>query len=401
MQTNRQSLSRALLIIGILFIAFNLRPAITSVGPLIPSIRTDMGISNSVAGFITTLPLLSFAILSPIAPSISRRLGNERTIFIGLILLTVGISIRSYGNIEVLLIGTAFIGLGIAICNVLLPSVIKNRYPTKVGIVTSLYTTAMSIFAASASGISIPLANTLGLGWGVSLGVWAILSGAALLIWLPQLRTESSPVTLYNQNVTRKSSLLRSTLAWQVTLFMGLQSFLFYCTITWLPDIFHSQGINITTAGLLLAVMQFAGLPATFFTPILAEKLENQRSIVFFVGLLYIVGLLGLFLSKTVLAATITVLIIGFAQGACISLSLALLNLRAKTASEAASLSGMAQSVGYLLAAVGPIMIGSLFDKTATWMLPIITFVVVACFMMTAGLGAGRNEYVNTEKSPY
>lgn len=394
MQPKINTAHRTFLIIGIIFIAFNLRPAITSVGPLIPTIRSDLAISNSLAGFITTLPLLSFAILSPLAPTIGKRLGNERTIFIGLILLTVGIVTRSHGALETLFIGTAFIGLGIAICNVLLPSIVKNKYPTKVGAVTSVYSTSMGIFAASASGISIPLANTYGLGWQLSLSVWAVLAGIGLFIWLPQLRTQRAPVRIQHHEGKTKSSLLRSKLAWQVTLFMGLQSFLFYCTITWLPDIFHSQGISITTAGLLLAVMQFAGLPASFFTPMLADKLPNQRGIVTFFGMFYVVGLLGLFFSKTILFATLTTIVIGVAQGACISLSLALLSLRAENASEAASLSAMAQSIGYLLAAIGPIMIGALFDRTAAWTIPIVAFLIAAFVMITAGLGAGKNEYV-------
>ncbi|PWA10660.1 MFS transporter [Pueribacillus theae] len=394
MQSPANDARRAFLIIGIIFVAFNLRPAITSVGPLIPFIRNDLGISNGVAGFITTLPLLSFAALSPLAPKIGKRISNERTIFLGLILLAVGIGIRSIGLIETLLLGTFLIGLGVAICNVLLPSIVKERYPTKVGVVTSVYSTSMGIFAASASGVSVPLAQTFGLGWQTSLAIWAALAFIALLLWSPQLGKQNK-IGQIRQTVQKRQSLLRSTLAWQVTLFMGLQSFLFYCTIAWLPDILHSQGITVAAAGWLLAIMQFAGLPSTFITPMLADKLSNQKGIVVTVSFLYIIGLVGLFISSNLMFAVLSVIFIGFAQGSSISLSLAFLSLRAADASEAASLSGMAQSFGYLLAAVGPIFIGFLFDKTLSWTASMMTLVIVAVAMCGAGIGAGRNEFVS------
>lgn len=244
----RARLNNIFLIAGIIFIAFNLRPAITAVGPLISSIRSDMDLTNGMAGFLTTLPLLSFAVLSPVAPKLGQKLGNERTLWVGLVILLIGILLRSYGESITLFAGTALIGVGIAICNVLLPSLIKHKFPDKAGIMTSFYTTAMSIFAALASGISIPLSHGLAWGWSASLMVWAGLAFVAILIWVPQLRYHDTG----NRTVSLKAdgqTVWRSKIAWQVTFFMGIQSFLFYCTIAWLPEILRSHGMSMSLAG--------------------------------------------------------------------------------------------------------------------------------------------------------
>ena len=182
----RARLNNIFLIAGIIFIAFNLRPAITAVGPLISSIRSDMDLTNGMAGFLTTLPLLSFAVLSPVAPKLGQKPGNERTLWVGFVIFLIGILLRSYGESITLFAGTALIGVGIAICNVLLPSLIKHKFPDKAGIMTSFYTTAMSIFAALTSGISIPLSHGLAWGWLASLMVWAGLAFVAILIWVPR-----------------------------------------------------------------------------------------------------------------------------------------------------------------------------------------------------------------------
>lgn len=384
---------RRLLLIGIIFVAFNLRPAITALGPLVPSIRADIHISSSMAGFLTTLPLLAFAIISAVAPKMGHRLGNEMAIFVGLIGLTIGIGIRSVGSLEFLFIGTVFVGLGIAICNVLLPGIIKDRYPTKVGILTSIYSTSIGVFAALASGISVPLADSVGLGWNVSLLLWGVLSIGTAIIWVPQIRRKSKPLTVSDTG-EMKQSLISSGLAWKVTFFMGLQSFLFYCSIAWLPAILEHQGMSITIAGWMLALMQFFGLPAMFITPIVASKVPDQRKIVGVIGAGYIIGLLGLLVDSHVSISVLAVIVFGFCQGASFSLAYSFFALRTTTAKQAADLSGMAQAFGYLLAAVGPTLLGFLFDQTGSWTWPLIALLAATGCMIAAGIGAGRADYV-------
>ncbi|MBS4223533.1 CynX/NimT family MFS transporter [Lederbergia citrea] len=398
MKNTHSNTNSFILIIGIIFIAFNLRPSITSVGPLIGVIRTDLHISNGVAGMITTLPLIAFALLSLAAPKIGRKLGNELTIFISLLVLMFGIIIRSSGALGLLFLGTALIGMGIAICNVLLPAIVKQSFPLKVGIMTSVYSTSMGICAATASGISIPLAKSFGLGWQKSLLVWAIFAGIALVIWFPQLLKSKSTRPIHNTGLS-SVNMLRSKLAWQVTLFMGLQSILFYCPIAWLPQILIAKGLSVEASGWMLSFMQFSGLPASFLTPMIAGKMNNQRGIVLIIGSLFFASLIGILIGGGSGFLTFCVVLLGIGQGASISLALTMLSLRAADAAQASQLSGMAQSLGYLLAAIGPILIGLLFDITLSWTTPLITLIIVTGALTVAGLGAGRNIYI-TGKSP-
>ncbi|NEY19791.1 MFS transporter [Bacillus ginsengihumi] len=370
-----------------------MRPAITSVGPVVRSIREDLHLSNGVAGFITTLPLISFALISPLAPKIAQKLSNELTLLLSLLILIFGICLRYIPTPATLFIGTALIGIGIAIANVLLPSLIKHKFPAKVGIMTSLYSTFMGCFAALASGITVPLAQGLHLGWRKALFVWGILVIIAIVIWLPQLQSRET----FRRKVTtggNNRSVWSSGIAWQVTFFMGLQSFLFYSTIAWLPEILNSHGLSMASAGWMLSIMQFISLPAAFITPIVADKMNNQITIVVGIDIFYMAGLLGLQWGGNTILLTIWIFLIGLAQGASISLALAMIGLRSENAKQAGDLSGMAQSAGYLLAAIGPIFIGFLFDQTNTWSLPIYMLIFVSIIMLIAGIGAGRNQYL-------
>ncbi|MBU2659337.1 CynX/NimT family MFS transporter [Bacillus cabrialesii] len=379
------------LITGIIFIAFNLRPAITSVGPVISSIRADLHMSNGTAGFLTALPLLSFAVLSPLAPKFGQRLGNERTLWLGLLMLLIGILLRSAGVTWTLFAGTALIGIGIAIGNVLLPSLIKHKYPEKSGIMISLYTTSMCIFAALASGVSVPLAAQMGGGWKQAFLLWGVMALLALLIWIPQLRhrdTANKAVKL------QTSSIWFSKMAWHVTIFMGLQSFLFYSSIAWFPEILRSHGMDTSTAGWMVSLMQFASLPFTFLTPVLADRMKHQRGIAAGLTAVYLIGLCGLLAGGSHILLAIWMIIIGIGQGSSISLALTLIGLRSENAQQAAALSGMSQSFGYLLAAIGPIFVGYLFDQTHSWTMPIVLLIAALILMGASGLGAGRDQYI-------
>lgn len=390
---NENKLSRFFLLAGILLIAFNLRPAITSVGPLMGTIRDDLGLDNWNAGLITSLPLLAFALMSPIAPKLGNRFGNERTLLLGLLILFAGISIRSIAFTPTLYIGTTLVGFGIAIGNVLLPGLIKEKYPDRVGLMTSLYSTSMVVFAATATGLSIPLAEGLGLGWQNALLSWAALAFIGLIVWSVAMKTNppSEEKTFFEPSATK---LLKSPLAWQVTAFMGLQSFLFYVTISWLPEMLQATGLSISLAGWLLSYMQFISLPATFIAPILAGRFPNQLSLMWGIGFCAITGLTGILIGGNIVWMTISVTFLGITTGASISLALVLLSMRAKNARQAAELSGMAQSFGYLLAAIGPMLIGLIFDLTGSWNGPLLVLLAISVLIVVSGLGAGRNKYV-------
>ncbi|MGJ9457913.1 CynX/NimT family MFS transporter [Oceanobacillus sp. CF4.6] len=384
-----------LLTTGIIIIAFNLRPAITSIGPIIGIIRDDIGLSSWSAGLLTSLPLIAFAIMSPMAPRLANRFTNERSMLIGLILLFIGISVRSISIIFLLFMGTLLVGLGIAILNVLLPGIIKDKFPNKVGLMTSVYSTSMGILAATASGLSVPLANGMNGGWQVALLLWTIPVTIGIIVWSYLSRKERKK----NQTEIKfiqsaDNQIWRSPLAWQVAAFMGFQSFLFYVTISWLPAILHDSGLSMATAGWMLSFTQIIGLPASFLVPMIAEKFKSQRGIVFVLTLSSFLGYGGLLLGTSYAVMLISILLIGVALAGSFSLALTFLGMRAKTPKQAAELSGMAQSIGYLLAAIGPIIIGYLYDLTNAWTVPLIMIMFVSILVFLFGMGAGRNKYV-------
>lgn len=390
-----QHASTFFFMVTIIVIAINLRPAITVVGPLIESIRSDFAFSHGTAGLITTLPLMAFAIFSPLAPKIGRRFGIEIVLFGGMVLLTIGIVMRSLHLMTTLFIGTCLIGIAIAVCNVLLPALVKFKFPHKIGLFTGVYSAFMGLFAALGSGLSVPLAEGLGLGWRGSLACWSFLAVIAAVVWLPKFRSTGRTDDSQDEKFKLRK-LWRSPLAWQVTFFMGLQSFVFYVTVAWLPEILHDKGFSVSTAGWMMSFMLLIGVPATFIMPLLADRRPDQRLLVVLISLSFIVGLVGILIGST--SWTIVWLIfLGLGLGASISLALAFLSLRARSSQQAAELSGMAQSIEYTLAAIGPVLFGYLHDMTHSWTVPLIMLLFIGVVMLIAGLGAGRNTYVSTD----
>lgn len=383
-----------LLIIGIILIAFNLRPAITSVGPLVGMIQEDVGLAHWSAGLLMSLPLLVFATMSPIVPKLANRLSNEMTLLIGLVSLLIGIGIRSIPMTFFLFTGTLFVGVGIAIGNVLLPAVAKDKFPEKFGLMTSVYSTSMGLVASLASGLSVPLADGLNLGWQGALIVWGIPAFIAILAWVLLVKFNQGNQQSLKKVSSHSNHIWRSPLAWQIAIFMGFQSFLFYVTISWLPEILHSHGMSMSTAGWMLSFSQLVGLPASFIIPVMAGRFRSQSWIAFMLNLSSLFGYLGLLWGSSYPVIIISIILIGIGLGGTFPLALSYIGLRARNASQAAELSGMAQSTGYILAAVGPMFIGFLYDKTHVWTIPIITLIITSGVVMVFGMLSGRNRYV-------
>lgn len=384
-----------LLFAGIVFIAFNLRPALTSVGPLIGTIRDDIGFANWSVALLTSLPLIAFAMMSPLAPKLANRLTNERALALGLVVLIIGISLRSISVLFFLFLGTLLIGLGIAVCNVLLPGVIKDKFPTKVAIMTSVYSTSMAIFATMASGVSVPLSEGLNLGWQFALSIWVVPAVFGVVIWVIISRKnnrDNGKVRFLDS--TKGSGIWKSPLAWQVALFMGFQSSLFYITISWLPEILMGFGMEKTTAGLMLSFFQFIGIPVSFIIPMVAVKMRSQSFLILGVNSLYIIGIVTLLLSNSFVVTMIAVGCLGIASASNFALALSFFAIRAKNAKHAAELSGMAQSIGYLLAAMGPIAIGYIYDLTQVWTIPLYLLIGIMVIVIYFGMHAGQNKYV-------
>ena len=378
-----------LILLGILFISFNLRAPITAVGSVVEMIQQEYHLSNAAAGFITTLPLVAFAIVSPFVSTLSGKIGHARTMFLGLFLILGGEVCRSYTGAAGLFIGTAIIGVGIAIGNVIIPGIIKLYFSERVGFVTSIYTSGMCIFAAVGAGVSIPLAKGVGLGWKHTLAVWFFLTLITIFIWLPQTK-ETVKNSSNSGNKNQGSSIWKSPLAWWVTLFMGIQSLLFYSLVAWLPTIVMSKGLSESFAGNMALLFQLMAIPATLIIPTLCDKLKNQRVLVYVVCAIYAAGMVLFLTGQSSLIMTVAVVLMSIGMGGSISLSIAFISLRSPNSQRAAQLSGMSQSAGYLLAALGPIFTGFIYDLKSTWSIPVTLFIVLIVCLAVCGTFAGH-----------
>ncbi len=403
--TLRRHAPTTLIIAGILLVAGNLRAALTTVGPVLSNIRDDLGLSSSAASFLVSLPLLAFAVVSPFVPRVALRPGLERTIAAALGVLAVGLVVRSTPPIVLLWVGTLLIGVAIAVLNVVLPSWVKRDFPTKIGQVTGVYSAVQSGFAAVASGVAVPVAGLTGLGWRLPAAMWAGMALIAVGVLLPLMWREAGETT---EEATDAPGLVptdtghavhpgpplwRSLLAWQVAAFMGLQSTNYYVLITWLPSIEQDAGISDTTAGLHLVLFSIFGIGGSLGCSALLARLRNQQVLGACIALVLVVANLGIMLAPG--ATVVWACVAGIGGGSSIVFALSLFGMRARSHRTAASLSGMAQSLGYILAAVGPVAVGALHDATGSWTPPMAVLLVLSGCLVVAGLLAGRDRTVD------
>ena len=388
----KSKVKMVLMALGVLFIASNLRAPLTSVGPVIAELSTTLGLSNVWAGMVTTIPLIAFATLSGFAPKVSRKYGMELVLLAALIILALGLGVRQWGTISTLFIGAALVGIAITMGNVLMPAYIKNSFPKQVGLMMGLYSVAMNLTAALAAGFSIQLGNWTGMGWRGSIGIWFFLALFTLVIWLPQVKRKKFETQGgHTSNQEPKVNLYRSKLAWAVTLFMGLQSFLFYCVAAWFPKVMQSWGMTPEDSGWVLSYVQFAQLPISFVGAIIASKMNNQKFLAVLSGLLFGIGIIGIIVFKTEYIILWSICI-GTASGLAFSLSMLFFVLRSHHSTQAAELSGMAQAFGYLIAACGPPLFGAIYDSTGNWMAALWMLVGISIILLIAGFVAGRDE---------
>lgn len=403
--TLRRHAPTTLIVAGILLVAGNLRAALTTVGPVLSNIRDDLGLSSSAASFLVSLPLLAFAVVSPFVPRVALRLGLERTIAAALGVLAVGLVVRSTPPTVLLWVGTLLIGVAIAVLNVVLPSWVKRDFPTKIGQVTGAYSAVQSGFAAVASGVAVPVAGFTGLGWRLPAAMWAGMALIAVGVLLPLMWREAGETTEEATDapglVTTDTGhaahpgppLWRSLLAWQVAAFMGLQSTNYYVLITWLPSIEQDAGISDTTAGLHLVLFSIFGIGGSLGCSALLARLRNQQVLGACIALVLVVANLGIMLAPG--ATVVWACVAGIGGGSSIVFALSLFGMRARSHRTAASLSGMAQSLGYILAAVGPVAVGALHDATGSWTPPMAVLLVLSGCLVVAGLLAGRDRTVD------
>jgi len=399
------------LAIGLLCVSVNLRMGVTSVGPLLPDIQGDLGMSPTVASLLTTIPVFAFGAFAFLTPSLLRRLGAGLLLAIVLAAIALGIAVRLVPSVPVLFAGTVLVGAGIAIGNVLIPAGIKRRFAERTALMTALHSTVLSVCAGIAAASSVPLMQAFGGAWQPALAVWAVPAVAALIVWLPQVRALPRAASSEAPQAPRALSastddtaaelvsgpsfarLVRDPVAIAVTLFMGLQSLGFYTTVTWFPAMFQEAGFSPENAGLLVAYAVIPSILGTLFFPVIARRLRATWIPVAVSSALLGVSYVGLLVAPTSLAL-VWMTLMGISQGATLALALTYIVLRSPDAAHTGHVSTLAQGAGYLIAGLGPVLFALVHTLSGEWAAPLWFLLVVLVLQTVFGLAACRDRHV-------
>ena len=379
---------RILLALALMLVAFNLRPALSTVGPLLATIRDGTGLGAGGAAILTTLPVLCLGIACALAAPLIRRIGADLAVLAGTTILAAGLALRGLGGLVPLFAGTALAAIGIGLDNVLLPALVKREFAGSGGLMTGLYTMTLCLGAAAGAGAAVPVEHALGGGWPSALAIWALPALVAGLFWIPFARRPSA------RSAPSAGRLLRNPLAWWVTGFMGLQSSLAYILFGWLPLLLQGRGLSPLDAGLFASLTTLVQAPGALITATLAARARDQRA--------WIVAIPGLTAAAFLILAfgpdawrIPSACALGFGIGGCFGLGLTLIVLRAADAASAAGLSAMAQGIGYAGACLGPLVFGLAHEATGGWGIPGTLFAGIAAAAILIGLAAGRDRKVS------
>ncbi|MFF3646821.1 CynX/NimT family MFS transporter [Streptomyces sp. NPDC002564] len=405
--TEKQAPTRAwatrLVIVGIVLAAMNLRPAITSLGALLEEVRDGLGMSGSLAGLLTSVPPLCFAIFGVMAPRLAKRFGPGAVVCVGMAAIASGLVVRPFiGGTAGFLAATALALAGIAVSNVLMPVIVKRWFPDRVGSMTGLYSMALALGTSLAAALTVPMTDALGGRWQTGLAVWAALAVAAVVPWIPLVRERGTPGTDAPEHVSpavrQEDAGLRIThsrTAWALAVFFGLQATAAYITMGWMPQIFRDAGVPAGQAGVLLAVTMAMGVPLAFVIPRVATRLTHQGPVVIVLGACGLAGYAGLYLAPAG-GAWAWALLLGVSNCA-FPLALTMVGMRAKSSVGVAKLSAFAQSTGYLISIPGPLLVGVLYQHSGGWGLPIALMAGLMVPQILIGTLAGRNRTVEDE----
>ena len=379
-----------LFVAGVLAIALNLRAAITSLPPLFPELSARLHLAPAAVSALAALPVLAFGVFSAVAAPLSRRFGEERVLGGAVSLLAAGLILRGAAPGVLLFPGTALAAAAIALLNVLLPSLVKRRAPERAGLLIGLYLLSLSAGSILASLIAVPVYNASGGSVPLSLAIWALPALAAAVAWLPQLKYRTVPRPDPGPDVrSARLKLSRNALTWQVTAFMGLQSLTFYATLSYLPTMFRDRGVSAGAAGTLLALTGVGGAAGSMLIPVLAHRARNQQALIAGTVAASAAGLAGAWFAP--LGGDVAwALLLGVGQGASLGLAIFFTMARAPDPRTAASLSGFAQSVGYLVATTGPLVVGFLHSAIGGWTVPVAVLLVITGLQLIAGWPAAR-----------
>ncbi|SEP26602.1 MFS transporter [Trujillonella endophytica] len=387
-RAGRSRLGTWLLVAAIVAVALNQRPAVVAVAPLLADLRADTGLSSALAGLLTTVPVLCFGAFAPVAPRLAQRVGLETAVGASLLLLAAGIALRLLSPVALLYAGSLLAGAAIALANVLLPAYVKREF-ARPGAVMGAYSAALNIGAGAGAALTLPLADALDVGWRTALGLWLFLALGGLVLWLPVAGTGRSR---RGADVPPGGSwsLLRHPLARRVCAFLAMQSVQFYAVAAWLPTLLADAGVPTGEGGWLLGLSNVVGAAGALLAPAQAGRMRGQRPLVAVVVAAYAIGLAGLLLSPAS-GTLVWVCAWGVAQGSGFALALTLIVLRSPTPLVAARLGGVAQCLGYLVAASGPLLLGALRDLTRGWTWPLLLLLAAVVPMAWAGWGAARD----------
>lgn len=388
-------MARILVLVGIIVLAFNLRPSAVSVGPVLNEITGGLRMSSTQAGVLTSLPVLAFAGFGALAPRLARLVGVHRLTLLALVGVVIGLFLRSKVDSVSAFLGLSLLALaGMATANVLLPSLVKLHFPDRIGLMTAVYSTALAIGLTSASVLTVPISEAYG-GWRSGLAAWALVGAVAVLPWLGLIRHDRPLSDADQPRAIRLGAVARTRLGWTMALFFGLQSLQAYAIFGWFAEVYRDAGFSAHTAGLLLGVITGVSIPLSFVIPAQAARMKNQAPLMWGLMVCYPIGYAGLILAP-VGGAWVWAMICGV--GTCtFPLILTLIGLRARTPAGTAALSGFTQSVGYLIAALGPFGVGVLHDLTGGWTVPLIALTVMTLPQLFFGLAVSRPSYIEDQ----
>jgi MFS transporter, CP family, cyanate transporter len=383
----------ALVLVGLVLLSFNLRPAAVSVGPVLEEVRRGLGLSGAEAGLLTSLPVLAFAIFGALAPSLARVVGLHRALAVSLVAVVVGLGGRAAAHDSTVFLALSAVALaGMATANVLIPSLVKLHFPDRIGRATAIYTTALAIGLTSAFLLTVPIANAFG-GWRAGLGAWALVALVALVPWLGLLGHDR-----HLEDGARSISfadVARTRIGWAMVLFFGLQSLQAYSIFGWFAQLWRDNGYSAEQAGLLVAIVAGVSIPLSLWLPSAAARREDQRVLILAVLSCYVAGYALLLVDAHTWAIPAALLV---GVGCCVfPVVLTLIGLRAHTPDGTAALSGFTQSLGYLIAAIGPFLVGTIYDATGEWTAPLWLLMVLVLPLLAVGAYAGRPAYLEDQ----
>lgn len=407
-----------LLVVGMVLAAVNLRPAISGLGPLLKEVQGALGMSGTVAGLLTSVPPLCFAVFGGLAPRLARRFGPAAVVLTGMVAIAAGLALRPFaGGTAAFLAATALALAGIAVSNVLMPVVVKHWFPDRVGTMTGLYSMALSLGTSLAAAVTVPMTESLGGSWQLGIGAWAVLGVFAAVPWAGVvLRERGARAGLRagaGEKVTEEAGtpqgvegaqagegaddpapvrVFTSPTAWALAVFFGLQASAAYIVMGWLPQILRDSGVSASSAGLMLALTMGMGIPLSFVLPKLAARMRHQGLLALGLALSGLVGYAGLWFAPAA-GAWAWATILGVANCA-FPLALTMIGLRARTGPGVAKLSAFAQSTGYLISIPGPLLVGALHDASGDWHAPLLLMTGLLLAQIVAGVLAGRDRVI-------